>query len=181
MLGSWSIYISLGIFFFGFKVTFCFIQFPVCLHFFVFVAFLLGCSCQDIINPSSCFLPLLPYTVSCNEELSQLSPVPLQQHTHPQQHVPRLSLSLHNNVFANEMRTSTVPLFHFTQHCGRLMFSKEHFRRHLTLISFTRTVAPNVTDSWGFTLSCDHGFLTVHHSVELEFTTNLMHNFLFIQ
>jgi hypothetical protein len=26
-----------------------------------------------------------------------------------------------------------------------------------------------------------NGFLTVHHSVELKFTTNLMHNFLFIQ
>jgi hypothetical protein len=25
------------------------------------------------------------------------------------------------------------------------------------------------------------GFLTVHHSVELKFTTNLTHNFLFIQ
>jgi hypothetical protein len=26
-----------------------------------------------------------------------------------------------------------------------------------------------------------NGFLTMHHSVELKFTTNLMHNFLFIQ
>jgi hypothetical protein len=26
-----------------------------------------------------------------------------------------------------------------------------------------------------------NGFLTVRHSVELKFTTNLMHNFLFIQ
>lgn len=112
-----------------------------------FVAFLLGCSCQDFTNPSCCFLPLLPYTVSCNEELSQLSPVSLQQHTNPQQHVPRILLSVHNNVFANEMRTSTVPLLHFIQRCRRLKFSKEHFRRHLSLISMTRTVGPNVTDS----------------------------------
>jgi hypothetical protein len=26
-----------------------------------------------------------------------------------------------------------------------------------------------------------NGFLTVHHSVEFKFTSNLMHNFLFIQ
>jgi hypothetical protein len=32
------------------------------------------------------------------------------------------------------------------------------------------------TNNLGF-----NGFLTVHHSVELKFTTNLMHNFLFIQ
>jgi hypothetical protein len=35
---------------------------------------------------------------------------------------------------------------------------------------------PKISDLHNF-----KGFLTVHHSVELKFTTNLMHNFLFIQ
>ena len=132
-----------------------------------FVAFPLGCCCQDIINPSSCFPPLLPYTVSCNEEFSQLSPVSLQQRINPQQHDLRISLSVHNNDFANELRTSTLSLLHFIQRCGRRKFSKEHFRRHLTLISMTHTVASNVTDSWGFIFSCDHwSFQTLpfHHT-----------------
>lgn len=130
------------------------------------MAFPLVCSCQDIINSSSCFLPLLPYTVSCNEELSQLSPASLQQHTNPQQHVPSISLSVHSNVFAKEMRTSTVPLLYFIQRCGRLKFGKEHFQHHVALISTTRTVAPNVTDTWGFVLSCDHWWYQIipsHH------------------
>jgi hypothetical protein len=45
------------------------------------------------------------------------------------------------------------------------------------IVSLTANMKPvNVTICFKF-----NGFLTVHHCVELKFTTNLMHNFLFIQ
>lgn len=55
--------------------------------------------------------------------------------------------SLCNNVLANNMQRSAVPLLHSINRCGRLMFSKERFQRLLTLNSMTRSVASNGTDS----------------------------------